>query len=125
VPDPPTLLVVEDDPHIRLLVVELLLDAGYQVEEAQDGTEAVQTLDRHSAAPGGLGGVLLDMMLPGVNGLGVLRRFQELGFTAPVLAMSASTDMLAAARSEGAHATVAKPFDLPQLLDLVAEHFQH
>jgi CheY-like chemotaxis protein len=125
VPDAPALLVVEDDPDVRLLVVELLLDAGYQVEEAQDGTEAVETLERHSTAPGRLGGVLLDMMLPGVDGLGVLRRFQELGFTAPVLAMSASSEMLKAARSEGADATVAKPFEILQLLQLVAKHCQH
>jgi len=121
VPDPPTLLIVEDDPALLLLVAGMLGAEDYHVREAADGDEAVEALEQYGATPHALGGMLLDMMLPGVDGMDVLRRFKELGFTAPVLAMSSNRGLLEAARSGGAQAALVKPFDLDQLLAAVQE----
>jgi CheY-like chemotaxis protein len=123
VPDPPTLLIVEDDPALLLLVAGMLGAEGYHVREAADGVEAVEALEQYRATPHALGGMLLDMMLPGVDGLDVLRRFNELGFTAPVMAMSSNRELLAAAHSEGAQSSLVKPFDLDQLLAAVHGYY--
>jgi DNA-binding response OmpR family regulator len=119
VPDSPTLLIVEDDPALLLLVAGMLGAEGYRVREAADGDEAVQALEQYRDTPHALGCMLLDLMLPGVDGLDVLRRFNELGFTAPVLAMSSNRELLEAARGGGAQASLVKPFDLDQLLAAV------
>jgi two-component system response regulator MprA len=119
VPDPPTLLIVEDDPALLLLVAGMLGAEGYRVREAADGVEAVEALEQLHATPQALGCMLLDLMLPGVDGLDVLRRFKELEFAAPVLAMSSNRELLEAARSGGAQASLVKPFDLDQLLAAV------
>jgi len=119
VSDPPTLLIVEDDPALLLLVAGMLGAEGYRVREAADGVEAVEALEQYRATPHALGCMLLDLMLPGVDGLDVLRRFKALGFTAPVLAMSSNRALLDAAHSEGAQAALVKPFDLDQLLAAV------
>src|SRR5262245_58530113 len=66
-----SILVVEDDPLVRDLVASCLSMAGYAVEEAQDGAEAIHALDQHRRPVDPLGLVLLDMMLPEVDGLEV------------------------------------------------------
>lgn len=118
----PTALVVEDDQRIRELVADTLSNEGYSVLRAQDGWQAIQLLDDlilPSAVPCV---ILLDMMLPRVSGLGVLDHLRNRGATLPVVAMSASPMHLAAAQAAGTHATLAKPFDLDDLLGVVAEH---
>ena len=66
--------------------------------------------------------VVMDMMLPGLDGLGVLGHVGALGVDLPVVAMSASRRQLAAAMGAGARAVLYKPFDLKDLLDVVADH---
>ncbi len=64
----PTVLVVEDEPIVRDVVGRYLRDAGYPVLEAGDGRAAQEAIGR-----GGVGLVLLDVMLPGIDGLEVCR----------------------------------------------------
>jgi DNA-binding response OmpR family regulator len=118
----PTILLVEDEPPIRELVADVLRDEGYAVVEAQDGLEAIHALDEHSLQAGGLALVMLDMMLPGIDGLGVLGHVGVLGVELPVVAMSASRRQLGAAVAAGARAVLHKPFDLNELLAVVAGH---
>jgi CheY-like chemotaxis protein len=99
----------------------VLIDQGYRVVEACDGMQAIQALDGQLPATG-FSLVLLDMMLPGVDGLGVLDHLTTQSAVPPVVAMSARPDRLAAARSAGAHATIHKPFDLDDLLKTVARN---
>lgn len=113
---PHTVLVVEDEPAVRDLVADLLREEGYQVEEAHDGAEAIQRLDAHTRHADHVCGVLLDMMLPRVDGLGVLHHLATVGADFPVVAMSASREHLRAALAAGACTAVAKPFDLDRLL---------
>ena len=61
---PARILVVEDDPGMRMLILRVLQSSGFVVRGAQDGTEMWQAID---SAPFDL--VILDVMLPGANGL--------------------------------------------------------
>src|SRR5687768_10389401 len=103
----PTILLVEDEKSLRELAADVLRDEGYQVVEARDGVEAIRALDRQPRDTG-FSLVLLDMMLPVVDGLGVLHHLATQGAVPPVVAMSASSCRLAAAQSAGAQATIPK-----------------
>src|SRR5690348_13551485 len=107
---PHIVLVVEDEPAVREFVADFLRDEGYEVEEVRDGAEAIHALERHQRRHDHLCAVLLDMMLPRVDGVGVLRHLATAGTEVPVVAMSASREHLAAALAEGAQTAVAKPF---------------
>lgn len=114
-----TVLVVEDDVAIRTLLHEFLESEGYRVEAAADGQAAVDILARYQVESGHLCAMLLDMMLPRLDGHGVMRALQAMDSPLPVIALSASREHLAQAMLAGAAVTVAKPFDVEQLLSLV------
>jgi len=120
-PVAPRILLVEDDAGLRALLATVLANAGYTVEEVAEGQAAVEALSRYQRH-GGLGLLLLDMHLPGVDGPGVLQHLAALGSFAPVIAMSAYRGSLATARAAGARAVVEKPFLLDELLGLVARY---
>jgi len=107
-----TVLIVDDDPWIRLLLHDLLTDEGYAVEEASNGSAALRLAQRHPPAL-----VLLDLVLPEQSGLALLTELKSTRATAhvPVIAVTARTDLLVRA-AELADAVVAKPFDIEELL---------
>jgi two-component system, chemotaxis family, chemotaxis protein CheY len=115
-----TILLVDDESPIRDIAADVLRDEGYVVLEAQNGLEAVRCIEQHGPPVGDLSLVLLDMMLPVLDGLGVLQHMTVSRAGLPVVAMSASTQHLAQAEAAGAQATLAKPFDLDALLEIVA-----
>jgi DNA-binding response OmpR family regulator len=117
--EPPTLLLVEDDSSIRPFVADLLKDDGYRVIEAEDGKAAIRVLREHRPPADGICLVILDMMLPEANGMEVLRILAELGNYTPVVAMSADYQQLRRARDAGADDTLAKPFNLDELIEVV------
>ncbi len=116
---PNTVLIVEDEVAVRELLAQFLRDEGFDVEEAQDGLEAIDALNRHRPPPVKLCVVLLDMMLPHADGVQVLNHLNALSSYVPVVAMSASRERLVDASGAGAQATIAKPFDLDQMLAVV------
>lgn len=77
-------LVVDDEPQVREIVASYLEREGFTVRTAADGTEALVELARQRADL-----VVLDLMLPGVDGLTVLRRLRESGDEVPVIVLSA------------------------------------
>jgi DNA-binding response OmpR family regulator len=105
---PPRLVVVEDDPGLRMDLVEFLEDRGFSVREAVDGGE----LDRHLAAgPADL--VILDVMLPGESGMDIarrLRRDHDLGIL--MLTCLGDTRTHLAGLDAGADAYLVKNVDL-------------
>jgi two-component system response regulator ResD len=115
----PTLLLVEDEPLIRMLLTELFTDEGYIVIEAMDGQVAIQVLREHRPPPEALQLVILDMMMPLADGLDVLQEVADLGSYVPVVAMSADRECLHQASAAGAVETFSKPFDLERLLTVV------
>ena len=117
-----TVLVVEDEPPVREFLTDLLRDEGYEVVEARDGAEAIHVIEQRHPPSDSLSLILLDMMLPKIDGLGVLRHLAAMGAFLPVVAMSASDSHLTLAQHTGAQTVVPKPFDLDQLLDAVARY---
>jgi DNA-binding response OmpR family regulator len=115
-----SILLVEDDPMLREMIALMLSAQGYAVVEAADGDQALQALGRQSTdSPFSL--VLLDLMLPIVDGLEVLRRMAGRSDQVPVVAMSASPTRLATAEQAGARTTLAKPFEMTALVGVVEQ----
>ena len=110
-----TILVVDDERTIRELVVAVLEEEGYAAVGAADGRAALAALERD-----GPDLVLMDVMMPGLDGPGayLAMRAGPEGSAVPVVLMSAAFDP--ARVPDGVAAFPPKPFDLDQLLDLVA-----
>lgn len=115
-------LIIDDDQLIRQMLVEALEDEGYAVAAYADGQQGVEALERGPLPDI----ILLDLMLPVLDGWGVLRaRAARSDWAAiPVLVLSAALPSgLKAAKELGA-AYVHKPFDVEALL-LLVEQFTH
>ena len=108
------LLVIEDDPQLRLLMALLLEDEGYPVQVAADGLDAIQRLQAGRPSL-----VILDLNLPSVNGDEVGARIRaRYGPTLPIIMVTASRRGAEEAASLGA-AYLRKPFDVDELLTMV------
>ena len=108
-----TVLVVEDDPTMAEVLLAYLGRAGYRVEWSADGTEAAQVWQRLSPDV-----VILDIMLPGLSGLELLRRRRRLGDHAAIVMLSArgeEEDRLVGLET-GADDYVVKPFSPRELV---------
>ena len=114
----PRVLVVDDEGLLRWSVAEVLADGGYQVLEAQNGRDARVAMadDEHP-----IDVMLVDLKLPDVDGLQLVREARRCCLTCPILVMTAygSAETLDAAVAAGAHGVIAKPFDLDDLLRMV------
>jgi DNA-binding response OmpR family regulator len=106
------ILVVDDEADIRLLLKELLERAGYDVEEAEDGRQALRLF---YANPPAL--VILDITMPEMDGYQVLERLRDLS-DVPVIMLTARSQELEKVRglSAGADDYVPKPFGRQELL---------
>jgi two-component system, NtrC family, response regulator AtoC len=102
------ILVVDDEESIRTWLAELLGLTGYQVRTAENGLQALQML-----AGGAFDAVLLDVVLPDISGLEVLRRYRAGGGAVPVIVLSAlsGADDAVRAMKLGASDYVPKPFE--------------
>lgn len=107
------LLVVEDEPAIRTGLVDVFVYHGYEVDAAADGREGL-----HKALSGRFDMVLLDVMLPGMNGFEVCERIRAEDREQPIILLTAkSTDEdFIHGLSLGADDYVAKPFSVAQLV---------
>jgi two-component system alkaline phosphatase synthesis response regulator PhoP len=112
-PVPVHVLVVEDDPHLAAGVTENLRAEGYEVSTAPDGEQALAWLAAHSCAL-----VVLDVMLPGVDGFAVCRTLRGRGDSTPVLFLTARGDPADRVRGleAGGDDYLAKPFHLQEFL---------
>jgi len=106
------ILLVEDDSSIREITAIGLAGAGFTVTTAADGAEA---LDRFRSEPFDL--VLLDVMLPRLDGLEVCRAIRR-GSTVPIVMLTARADTIdvVVGLEAGADDYVTKPFELPELV---------
>jgi CheY-like chemotaxis protein len=112
-----SILVVEDDRDIRQALCSVLRDEGYEVSSASDGSEAISQLH----AGGRPGVILLDLMMPVMGGADF--RKAQLGDPRlkdiPVVVLTADVAVRETARSLGAAAAFAKPFELRDLLHAI------
>jgi two-component system, OmpR family, alkaline phosphatase synthesis response regulator PhoP len=107
------LLLIEDDATLRQALSFNLVREGYEVATAADGEGALD-----AGRNAGLDLILLDLMLPGMSGLEVLRTLRRDGVTTPVIILSAKGDEIdrVVGLKVGADDYVAKPFSRPELL---------
>ncbi|HET8528007.1 MAG TPA: response regulator transcription factor [Gaiellaceae bacterium] len=106
-------LVVDDDPPIRRMLERTLAAEGYRVETAADGGQALAAVER--SVPDLL---VLDVAMPGVDGLAVCRRVRERGLALPILLLTARDSVRdrVAGLDAGADDYLVKPFAADELL---------
>lgn len=109
----PRILLVEDEAPIREGLVELFTSQGFDVDAVGDGLLAVER-----AADGGFDAVLLDIMLPGMDGLAVLSHLRARSDFVPVLLLTAkgSEEDIVKGLERGADDYLAKPFGIHELV---------
>ena len=113
---PRLVLVVDDDDMIRRLLRAVLEADEFEVVEARDGTTALRLAsDVHPSV------IVLDVMMPGLDGLEVLRRLDRGRIKVVILTARDDPRLEDDCRAAGATAFLTKPFSSVDLLDLVAE----
>ncbi len=114
------ILIADDDEALCDNLVDVLTEAGYQVVAAYNGKEAVERAEAHTFDV-----LLLDMKLPFLNGLEVLRRIKPLqpNIVAIIITGYAQemADLIQQALDESAQTCLTKPMDIAQLLGLLKE----
>jgi DNA-binding response OmpR family regulator len=110
-------LVVDDDPNVGDMLQDLLVEAGYVVKHALDGTEALRLVPVFEPDV-----VLLDLQLPGMSGVEVLDRLRRDHPTVPVIIVTGNDDVEVARRMlrGGAFDYLSKPFTVEVLARVVA-----
>lgn len=114
------ILIVDDDPDIRQVLLDRLESYGYAVNTAGNGREALELLKRQR-----FDGMLLDIHMPEIDGMEVLRRTREDHPALPVVMISASAPQSQAvkARDAGARDYLLKPIYPEALLQVVRRWF--
>lgn len=112
------ILVIDDQPGIRRLLVEVLSEEGYRVAVAANGYEGVQKVKENLPDL-----ILMDMKMPGMDGIETLRELKNADMSDRVIMMTAygELDLINQARELGADEYITKPFDIIMLCRLVGE----
>lgn len=110
-----SILVVDDQIGVRRLLVETFRDQGFSVDLAANGYEALEKLKEKAPDL-----ILLDMKMPGMNGLEVLRQIKQLYPEQAVIMMTAygELEIVNEAVNLGVKECITKPFDINQLREL-------
>ncbi|MCA1032128.1 response regulator [Bacillus timonensis] len=113
------LLIVDDQYGIRILLNEVFNKEGYQTFQAANGVQAIDIVKKHSPDL-----VLLDMKIPGMDGIEILKRLKAIDEDIQVIIMTAygELDMIQEAKDLGAITHFAKPFDIDEIRDAVKKH---
>jgi DNA-binding response OmpR family regulator len=114
------ILVIDDDPVVRGMLVDMLQREGYEVDEAEDGRVGMRRFREHPSAL-----VITDVLMPEQEGLETLMQLRHSGEPVKVMAISGGgrigpDTLLNAARTLGADAILAKPFGREELLEKVS-----
>lgn len=118
-----TILIIDDEESIRILLRSALEAAGYEVTEAANGR---QGLELYRRKPADL--VITDILMPELNGLDMLLELTREFLNAKVVAISGAgggKNVLDVAKLLGARQTFRKPFSMPQLLSAVRYELDH
>ncbi|GGH87076.1 two-component system response regulator (stage 0 sporulation protein F) [Pullulanibacillus pueri] len=110
------LLIVDDQFGIRILLNEIFEKEGYQTFQAANGANALQIVEKEKP-----GLVILDMKIPGMDGLEILKRIKKDNKEIKVIIMTAygELDMIKEAVDYGAITHFAKPFDIDEVIEAV------
>jgi two-component system response regulator (stage 0 sporulation protein F) len=112
-------LVIDDQPGIRRLLTEVLTEEGYAVSEAANGYDGVQKAKDFRPAL-----ILMDMKMPGMDGIETLRELKRSGLGDKVIMMTAygELDLVTEAKEIGAADYITKPFDIIALCDMIKKN---
>lgn len=112
-------LIVDDQPGIRRLLLEVFTDEGYEVHVATNGNEALEQAKETKPAV-----ILMDMKMPGMDGIDALKELKEIGLAERVIMMTAygELELVTKAKELGAFAYVTKPFDIIKLCEMVSNY---
>ncbi|MBF0200730.1 MAG: sigma-54-dependent Fis family transcriptional regulator [Desulfamplus sp.] len=113
-----TILVIDDDDQLRISFCKLLREEGYKVIGAPSGEVGMEIVQQNL-----LDLVILDMRLPGMNGMETFRIIKEIDSKLPVIIVTAfgTTDIAIEATKAGAYDYLLKPFDVPEMLALIKQ----
>jgi DNA-binding NtrC family response regulator len=112
------ILIIDDDPQMRRLLIRVLNGAGHTVHESTNGREGIELFHRTLVAL-----VITDIVMPDAEGIETIRELRREAPTIPILVISGSgtSVYLRAATKLGATAALAKPFGAAELLSVVWE----
>jgi CheY-like chemotaxis protein len=110
----PRILIVDDEPDI-LWSLSLLLECTYDVTTAEDGIAALRAFEE-----GPYDAVILDLMMPAMDGATFKRELDARGITTPVVIVSAFSDVAERAARLGVTDHLTKPIDIPKLEAVLA-----
>lgn len=110
--DKKSVLIVDDQNGIRVLLMEVFSSEGYNTFQAANGKIALEIVKEHSPDM-----VLLDMKIPGMDGLEILKHIKEINREIKVIMMTAygELDMIKEATDLGALMHFTKPFDIDEM----------
>lgn len=113
------LLIVDDQYGIRVLLSEVFQSEGYEVHQAANGKQALALAEEHQFDL-----VVLDMKIPGMDGLEILKRLKEYDEGIQVIMMTAygELDLIEEAKRLGALTHFTKPFDIEEMKKAV-DHY--
>jgi len=113
VSDGPKILIVDDEPNIRDLLTTSLLFAGFAVRAVATGAQTISAVLEEEPDL-----ILLDVMLPDINGFGVTKRLRASGYTCPILFLTAkdTTEDKIQGLTVGGDDYVTKPFSLDEIV---------
>jgi two-component system, response regulator, stage 0 sporulation protein F len=119
--DKKKVLIVDDQNGIRILLAELLKLDGYVALTASCGVDALELIEQHTFDL-----VILDVKMPGMDGIEILARIRKAGLSVPAIMMTAYDEMqiMDQARSHGILTHFKKPFDITEVKTVVAAHFE-
>lgn len=105
-------LIVDDQNGIRILLMEVFSSEGYTTFQAANGRTALEIVEKHTPDL-----VLLDMKIPGMDGLEILKHIKEMNPSIKVIMMTAygELDMIKEATELGALMHFTKPFDIDEM----------
>ena len=118
-----TILIIEDEDMMRILLRSALTAAGHEVVEAVNGR---QGLERYRQRPTDL--IITDIAMPELNGLDMILELTRHFLRAKVIAISGvggEAHVLDVAKLLGARRTIQKPFSMPELLEAVRYELEH
>lgn len=116
----PRILLAEDDQELRLVLTEVLEEAGYEVDLAENGRELLRRLAESVVSGEGIDLVLSDVRMPAMNGLEALEALRDEDWVTPVLFMTAFGDAATHEEAKRLGAwMIDKPFDVDELVEIV------
>ena len=113
-----TILIIDDDDQLRKSFNKLLIEEGYDIETAPSGETGLEMVNQNLPDL-----VILDMKLPGMNGLETFKAIHDIEPKLPVIIMTAygTTETAIEATKMGAFDYILKPFDIPEMLTIIKQ----